>query len=121
MNTTTLRELVIGIVLIVLMVLAVNPFHLWMPNMAQMALVTAALAVFAAFAAFVLRERALDEREALHRTLAGRNAFLAGAAVLVAGIVAGAFRDQVDPWLVAALAVSIIVKLATRVYTDLRQ
>jgi hypothetical protein len=70
------------------------------------------------FASFILKETAFDERDDANRSLAGRNAFLAGSAVLVVGIVAQGYSHSVDPWLVVALIVMILVKIATRLWSD---
>ena len=47
-----------------------------------------------------------------------RNAFLAGAAVLTLGIVIQGYTHAVDPWLVIALIVMIVVKIGTRIWSD---
>jgi hypothetical protein len=65
-----------------------------------------------------LREQTKDERDGFHRTLAGRNAFLAGAALLTLGIVTQGYRHSVDPFLVVTLTVMILVKLGTRIWSD---
>ncbi len=116
-----MREILASAVLIVLVLLLLNPFHFWMPTNVEMLLVAGALATFGAVAVFVLRERAIDEREEAHRSSAGRTAFLAGAALLVLGIVVQSFNHAIDPWLVLALVAMIVVKLATRVYSDARR
>jgi hypothetical protein len=77
-----------------------------------------ALGLFAVFASFILRESIADERDALHRTLAGRNAFLAGAGVLTLAIVMQGYTHSVDPWLVVTLVVMIMVKILTRIWSD---
>lgn len=78
------------------------------------------LAVFAVFAIFILREKVQDEREALHRMLAGRVAFLTGSALLTIGIVVQSLQDAVDVWLVIVLVAMVLSKLATRLYSDSR-
>ncbi len=59
-----------------------------------------------------------DERDALHRTLAGRNAFLAGSGILTLAIVIQGYTHSVDPWLVLALIAMIVVKIGTRIWSD---
>ncbi len=113
-------EFVSALALIVLSVAVLNPTHAGMPDMTLMALQVGVLAVFCMLAVFVLRERAKDEREVSHRALAGRVAFLAGSAVLVLGIITEGMAHAVDPWLVLALVVMVITKMATRVYGDYR-
>jgi len=111
-------ESIITVFLLVLAVLLLNPFHFWMPDAMVMAMLIAVLLLFAAFASFILREKATDERDAAHRTLAGRNSFLAGAFVLILGIAVQGYSHTVDAWLVIALVAMIIVKIATRVWSD---
>ena len=113
-----LPETLVTVCLIVLATLLLNPFHFWMPDMMMIGMLALILGLFAVFASFILRERVVDERDGLHRTLAGRNAFLAGAGVLTVAIVAEGYMHSVDPWLVIALITMIVVKIATRIWSD---
>ncbi len=113
-----LLETLVAISLIVLAVLLLNPFHFWMPDMMVMGMLAIALGLFGVFASFILREKVSDEREGVHRTLAGRNAFLAGAGVLTLGIVVQGYTHSVDPWLVLTLVAMIVAKIVTRVWSD---
>jgi len=81
-------------------------------------MLTITLGLFGLFASFILREKVVDERDGFHRTLAGRNAFLAGAGVLTLGIVIQGYSHAVDPWLVVALVGMIVVKIGTRAWSD---
>ena len=76
------------------------------------------LVLFGIFSSFILREKTFDERDNVHKTLAGRNAFLIGSAVLMLGIVAQGYKHSVDPWLVTTLVSMIIVKISTRIWSD---
>jgi putative flippase GtrA len=111
-------ELAVAFTLLALAVLLVNPWGLWMPDAVVMAGTAGVLAAFAAYASFVWRERARDEREEQHRLVAGRLAFLTGAAVLVVGLAMQSLRHDVDPWLAAALAAMVVVKAAARLYSE---
>jgi len=111
-------EKVVALALIVIAILLLNPFHFWMPDMMVMGMLAGALVLFGVFASFILREDSLDERDELHRTLAGRNAFLAGSGVLIMGIVVQGYSHTVDPWLVVALIAMVVVKIATRIWSD---
>jgi hypothetical protein len=113
-----LIEMLVAVCLVVLAILLLNPFEFWMPDMMVMAMLAITIGLFGVFASFVLRERVFDERDALHRTLAGRNAFLAGSGVLTLGIVIQGHTHSVDPWLVIALVAMIVVKIFTRVWSD---
>jgi len=113
-------EVVISLVLVVLAVLLLNPFHFWMPNMIHMVMLALTLVVFAFFAIFILREKVQDEREAIHRMLSGRVAFLTGSALLTIGIVAQSLKNAVDVWLVIVLVAMVLSKIVTRIYSDNR-
>ncbi len=113
-----LKETIVSIALIAIAILLLNPFHFWMPNMMVMSMLAITLGLFGLFASFILRETMIDEREGQHRTLAGRNAFLAGSGVLTLGIVIQGYTHTVDPWLVVALIVMIVVKIGTRIWSD---
>lgn len=113
-----LIETLVTACLVILAVLLLNPFEFWMPDMMVMAMLAGTLGLFGLFASFIMRERMADERDAQHRTLAGRNAFLAGSGVLTLGIVIQGYSHSVDPWLVIALITMIIVKIGTRVWSD---
>ncbi len=106
----------LGIILIAILLL--NPFEFWMPDMMVMGMLVLALMLFGIFASFVLREKITDERDAVHETLAGRNAFLVGSAVLILGIVVEGYTHTVDPWLVGALVFMITAKIVTRIWSD---
>ncbi len=110
-------EIILGGVLIVLLVLFLNPFEIWMPDMATMTMMAMLLVVFGVFAVFVTKEKVRDEREEIHRMRAGRIAFLSGATVLVLGIIYQSFKHTLDPVLVVALAVMVVAKIVTLVYS----
>ena len=76
------------------------------------------LALFGLLAGLILREKSRDERDDMHKGLAGRNAFLVGSFVIVIGIVIQGYMHKVDPWLVLALTAMIITKVTTRIWTD---
>ena len=113
-----IKEIVTTSLLIIIAILLLNPFHFWMPDMVVICMLAIALGLFGLFASFVIREKNLDERDAMHRSLAGRNAFLAGSAVLVAGIIYQGYYHLVDAWLVVALIFMIIAKIVTRIWSD---
>lgn len=111
-------ETIVTVSLVVIAVLLLNPWHFWMPNMMVMWMLAAALVLFGIFASFILREEMFDERDDAHRALAGRNAFLAGSATLILGIVTQGYTESVDPWLVITLTVMIVTKIITRFWSD---
>lgn len=113
-----LKETIVTIALIAIAILLLNPFHFWMPDMMVMCMLATALVLFGIFASFILREKSVDEREAQHKSLAGRNAFLVGSGILMLGIVVQGYTHTVDPWLVVALIGMVIVKILTRHWSD---
>ncbi len=113
-----IKETIITLCLIAAAILLLNPFHFWMPDMMVMGMLAAAFILFGIFASFILREKISDERDAFHRTIAGRNGFLVGASVLMLGILIEGYSHSVDPWLVLALISMILAKLFTRAWTD---
>lgn len=113
-----LKETITTVCLIVMATLLLNPFHFWMPDMMVIGILAVALVLFGIFASFILREKIFDERDNVHRTLAGRNAFLAGASILMLGIVIQGYFHSVDAWLVITLIAMIVVKITTRIWSD---
>ncbi len=113
-----LKETIVTVALIVIAILLLNPFHFWMPDMMVICMLAIALVLFGIFASFILREKSIDEREVQHKSLAGRNAFLAGSGILMLGIVIQGYTHTVDPWLVLTLIGMVVVKLITRHVCD---
>lgn len=112
------KEIIVSFLLVVLAILLLNPFHFWMPSIAVICMLVATLILFGIFASFILREKITDERDSFHRTLAGRNAFLAGSGIAMLGIIMQAYGHTVDPWLVVVLIAMIMVKFYTRAWSD---
>lgn len=118
MENKLTKEIIVSLTLVVLAVLLLNPFHFWMPDMMVMGMLAILLVLFGVFASFILKEKIFDERDNVNRSLAGRNAFLAGSAILMLGIVIQGYSHSIDPWLVIALIMMIIIKIVTRIWSD---
>ncbi len=118
MKNKITKEIIVPLTLVVITILLLNPFNFWMPDMMVMGMLVALLILFGIFASFILQEKVFDERDAVNRSLAGRNAFLSGSAILMLGIVIQGYSHKVDSWLVIALVVMIIVKIITRFWSD---
>ncbi len=112
------KEISAVLVLVVLLVLLVNPYDIWMPTMMNVMIITLLLVVFGLFASVILREGARDEREGVHRSLAGRYAFLVGSLILIGGISYQSFTHSLDIWLPVTLVAMILTKIATHFYSD---
>jgi len=120
MKNKFLQEVLVSVVLIVLLVLFLNPFELWMPPVLLMIMVCVLVVIFSIFASFIWRENARDEREGLHKMMAGRIAFLAGATSLVIGIIVESFRHELDFWLVFTLGLMILAKSLGLMYSRVK-
>ena len=73
--------------------------------------------LFGLFSAFAWRETATDERQNIHRMLAGRIAFLTGSAILMLAILVQDLAHAIDPWLVIALAGMVLAKAVGLAYS----
>ncbi|MEK7152107.1 MAG: hypothetical protein AAB773_01625 [Patescibacteria group bacterium] len=111
-----IQETIVSVVFIILLFLFLNPFDFWMPGMLLYMMIGGLVVSFALFASFIWKEQAQDEREQLHKMIAGRVGYLAGVAVLVSGVVVESIMSHVDPWLIAVLGAMIIGKIAGHVY-----
>ncbi len=116
MKNKLTSEILVSVLLIVLLALFLNPFQWFMPSMMVATLLCILVVIFLVFAIFMWKEKTHDEGEQVHKMLAGRVAFLAGAAVLVVGICVQEAQGKLDPWLLYTLAVMILAKLGTFLY-----
>jgi cytochrome bd-type quinol oxidase subunit 1 len=119
MKNNILKEGAVALILVSLLIVILNPFKIWMPDMMHVAVLAAVFVVFSILAIFILRERAIDEREASLRMLAGHASFLAGGAVIILGILVQGFQGAVDSWLIVSLVAMVVVKIGTRIYGDI--
>ncbi len=115
-HNQNIQETIISVVFIVLLFLFLNPFDFWMPGMLLYMMIAGLVVSFALFASFIWKERSRDEREQLHKMMAGRVGYLSGVAVLVLGVVVESITSHVDPWLIAVLGAMIIGKIAGHIY-----
>ncbi len=75
----------------------------------------AAVAALVTFA-FALAEGRGDERDALHRYMASRAAFLLGLGVLALGTLWQTYTHRLDSWLLGALIAITLGKIAGLLY-----
>ncbi|SRR5258708_1592217 len=120
MKNNFLQEVSVSLILIVLLVLFLEPFGFLMTNAFLMMMVAGLIVVFSLFASFVWRENVRDEREALHRFMTGRIAYLTGAGGLIIGIIVQSFKHSLDNWLVFILGAMIFAKVIGSVYNRLK-
>ena len=120
MKINFLHEISISLVLIILLVLFLNPFNFWMPSVLLVMMVLALIVGFSIFAIFIWKENTHDEREDFHKVIAARVSFLAGATVLVVGIIAQTFAHKLDFYLVLTLSVMVLAKIGGLIYSRMR-
>lgn len=121
MKNKALIEPLLAVLLILLAALCFQPLQtIWMPTMASSFILVTLLAVFILFAVYIWKEEARDEREDQHRLTAGRNGFLVGSGLLVAGIILQTVRHQLDSWLILTLVGMVAAKLITRWYYQIK-
>lgn len=113
---STLFDYLLPLVLIAALLLLANPFHFWMPGTLHMIVLVLVVILFVIFSTFIWHERAADEREQVHRNIAGRFAFMTFTSVAVGGIIVQTLNHTLDIWLVATLVAGIIAKVASIVY-----
>lgn len=109
-------QTLLAIVLILLLVALTDPFMYWMPPAAAMTTLVVAAGIVAAFAGIVLKENGGDERDASHRSFAGRFGYLAGLAILTTALLVQGFTHTLDPWIPLALGAMVIGKIVARLY-----
>lgn len=109
---------VLALLLIALFVLLSDPFMVWMPPVAVVCALIGVAGIMSVWAGFVMKERAHDERELLHRMNAGRVGYLSGIAVLTAAFVIQGLQGTIDSWIAFALIVMVVSKLIARIYFD---
>lgn len=121
MEHNSFTQVVAGTAFFILALVFLNPFHALMIDMLHMVLLGLLVAVLGIFSIFIVKEKEGDEREEAHKMLSGRTAFLAGAGVLLLGVVYQAFTGIVDPWLIAGLCAMVGAKVVTRLYCQYRR
>lgn len=110
-------ETISAVIILGIAILFLNPGNLTMPDSMVSMMIVSLIVAFLTFAGLMLKEKASDEREALHRLKAGRISYLAGVGILITGIVMQALAHAIDPWMVIALCVMVFTKLLSRIYS----
>lgn len=115
-----LHETSLALILGALLVVLLNPFNILMPEQFEMLCLGLIVLFFIVFVWYLLEERVLDEREELHRFIAGRFAYIAGMSVLVLGIIVQAWMDHLNFWLPLAFGGMLLAKLCGKWYANWR-
>ena len=118
MKSNLVFQMVATAAFIVASLLLLNPMDFWMGTMAQITALGGVVVACGALLIFILKERAEDERDDVHRMLAGRYAFFAGSLALLIGIILQSESGHLDPWLMIALIAMVVVKIGTRMWTE---
>src|SRR3989344_5120219 len=116
MKNNTIVEVLISLILLIFLLLLLNPFGLLMPKPMEMLLLVGLALIFIIFIGFFWKENVVDERESLHRYIAGRFAYFTGVSILTLGVLAQSFRHSLDSWLIAALIFMILAKIVGLFY-----
>lgn len=111
-------QILIAAATVVLLALLSDPFMYWMPPKMAMLVLVGVTVLLCVWFGFVAGEKVADEREAMHRMLAGRIAYLSGIAVLTVALLVQGLAHHIDPWIAGALGAMVIAKLATHLYTN---
>lgn len=106
-------------ILLALLATISDPFMLWMPPKAGMAAFLFVAVLMSVWVGLIMYEKATDERDAVHRMYAGHIAYLSGIVVLTIALVTQGLSHSIDPWITGALAIMVVAKLGTRLYSDL--
>ncbi|MDX1608243.1 MAG: hypothetical protein R3251_03480 [Candidatus Spechtbacterales bacterium] len=107
----TKNEVIISVLLLTLLVSLLNPFGLWMPDEILYLTIGGVFVLVSIFSSFVWKESARDEREQLHKMIAGRFGYLAGMATLLLGIIIESIDSHPSPWLISAVAAMVLGKI----------
>lgn len=107
----------IALVLVVVLGL-LSDLTSWMPPMGAMAALLLAAVLLVLFAGFVMKENGGDERDLLHRLNAGRIAYLSGIGILTLALVVQGFAHAIDSWILIALGVMVVAKVAAHGYAE---
>jgi len=114
------KEIIISFLFILLLVTFLDPFMVLMPSSGVYIAIALLVVLFVVFAGLAWREQPQDERDELHRMIAGRIGYLLGTGVLVLGVLIESLQGHVDSWLVFGLGAMVAGKLAGLMWSKLR-
>lgn len=110
------KEIIITLLFVLALLTLLNPFDLLMSPYLVYIMLGGVLIIFSLYV-FIIREHPQDEREELHHYIANRQAYLIGSGALVLAILFEGFLEpHIDPWLLIALGVMVVVKMASLAY-----
>lgn len=113
-------EVLAGLCVLGILGVFLNPTHILMPETIHTMLLVGLVLGFLAFVSLIWREKANDEREAVHIYKSARISFFTGAAILVVAIVIQTTMHEIDPWLLCALSGMVVAKLLSRFFHSIK-
>ncbi len=87
-----------------------------MPNSISVMMKLGLIVIFLVFVGMFWREKASDERDAIHIQKSGRVSFFVGVGILLLGIIIQASMYEIDPWLLLTFSGMVLTKLISRIY-----
>ncbi len=120
MKNNFIGEIVISLVLIGLLIFFINPLDLLMPQPLHPFMVPFLVVLFIFFAGFLWKETPGGEREQLHKFIASRFAYFAVITTLITGVILQSFKGEIDPWLVIAICIALLAKIAGLIYGHIK-
>lgn len=116
------KEIVLSFILIGILGLFLTPLQLLMPMSSHTTITVLFIIAFLIFVALVWNEKSLDERDNIHKLFAGRVSYLVGTTLLATGVIVESITlHEIDPWLIFSLGAMILVKILTRLYSQIKQ
>ena len=107
----------VPVLFVLVAIIFTDPLMVLMPSALMSAVMVVFFVLFGVYAVSVWKEKAIDERDELHRASTGHTAYLTGAGIAVVGILYQAvFIHDVDMWLVGILVGMVIAKSYRRYY-----
>lgn len=106
------------LILAILLFLLFDPFMYWMPGALEILILLFITVCIAVWTGFIMTEKAIDEREVLHKFQSGRVAYLLGIGVLTLALILQVLKHNIDPWIPVALFVMIASKVIARLYSE---
>lgn len=116
MKNNFFGEILISVLLISLLIFFINPLNLMMPQVMHPLMIPLLVILFIIFTGILLKEAPGDERDQLHKFIASRLAYFAGALTLVIGIIIQSFNNQIDSWLVITICIMLLAKTVGFLY-----
>jgi len=117
---THIREVFISLVLIFVLIVFTQTSKSFQPQRFDMAMIITLSVTVILYLALFWKEKALDERETVHKSIAGRVAYVVGVLVLSTGIIYQSLSHNVDPWLMYTLIGMVLGKVLGHAFLEIK-